>query len=94
MMMAYKLDLRKSVFNVFGKLNTYEISELFKDKPNSRAISYWVLKDCRDKKQIVHQKRRPPKLRVRTTKNLVLSAKNNVGNQQGDGRENLAFKKQ
>lgn len=79
--MAYKLDLRKSVANLFGELSTNEILRVFEDKPISRATIFRVLKDCRDGKQPQNKKKsgRPPKLSVRTTKSLLSSAKNKVG---------------
>lgn len=82
--MSYKLDLRKSVANLFGRLKTSEILEVFKDKPISRATIFRVLKDCRDGKQPENKPKcgRPPKLSVRTTTKLLESAKNAVGRSQ------------
>lgn len=79
--MAYKLDLRKSVSNCFGRLSTSEILRVFKDKPISRATIFSVLKDCREGKEPENKKKsgRPPKLSVRTKKSLLSSAKNKVG---------------
>ena len=60
--MAYKLDLRKPVANLSGRMNSRQILQLFKDKPISRATIFRVLKNFRDgKKQenkknlVVHQ---------------------------------------
>lgn len=79
--MAYKLDLRKSVSNLFGQLSSHEILKVFKDKPISRATIFQVLKDCREGKEQENKKKsgRPPKLSVRTAKSLVSSAKNKIG---------------
>lgn len=79
--MAYKLDLRKCVANLFGRLSTKEILEVFKDKPISRATIFRVLKDCREGKLPENKKRsgRPPKLSASATKSLITSAKNKVG---------------
>lgn len=79
--MSYKLDLRKSISNLFGRLSTNEILAVFKDKPISRATIFRVLKDCREGKVPENKKKsgRPPKLSVRTTKKLLSSAKNKVG---------------
>jgi transposase len=79
--MSYKLDLRKQVANLFGRLKTSEILNVFKDKPISRATIFRVLKDCRDGKEPENKKipGRSPKLSARTTKSLLSSAKNKVG---------------
>jgi transposase len=79
--MANKLDLRKSVSNLFGQLSTNEILRLFKDKPISRATIYRVIKDCREGKLPENKKKsgHQPKLSARTTKSLLTSAKNKVG---------------
>lgn len=54
---------------------------MFKDKPISRATIFRVLKECREGKQPENKKKtgRPPKLSASTTKKLVSSAKNKVG---------------
>lgn len=82
--MAYKLDLRKSVANLFGRLPTAQILEAFKDKPISKATIYRVLKDCREGKEQENKKKsgRIPKINVRTTRNLLKSAINKVGQSQ------------
>lgn len=79
--MSYKLDLRKAVANVFGSLSTNEILKIFKDKDISRATIYRVIKDCKEgKKQEIRPKSgRKKKLSVQTTKKLIQSAKNKVG---------------
>ena len=79
--MSYKLDLRKSVSNCFGGLSTKEILQVYKDKPISRRTIYRVIRDCREGKEPENKKKsgRPPKVSVRTTKNLLSSAKNKVG---------------
>ncbi|XP_031621019.1 uncharacterized protein LOC116339337 [Contarinia nasturtii] len=79
--MSYKLDLRKSVADCFGKLSTKEILAKFKDKPISRSSIFRVLKDCHEGKEQENKKKsgRPPKLSVRTTKSLLSSAKNKDG---------------
>lgn len=79
--MPYKLDLRKQVANLFGRLSTNEILNVFKDKPISSRTIFRVLSDCRDGKEPQNKKipGRPPKLSARTTKNLLSSAKNKVG---------------
>ena len=46
--MAYKLDLRKSVANHSGRMSLRQILQVFKDKPISRATIFRVLKDFRD----------------------------------------------
>lgn len=82
--MSYKLDLRKSVSNLFGRLNTKEILEVFKDKPISRATIFRVLKDCRDGKEPENKKKksRSKILSARTTQKLLQNAKNRVGQSQ------------
>ena len=79
--MAYKLDLRKSVSNLFGWLSTKEILEVFKDKCISRATIFRAIKDCREGKISENKKKsgRPPKLSARATKSLLTTAKNNIG---------------
>lgn len=79
--MSYKLDLRKQVANLFGRLKRSEILDVFKDKPISKAAIYRVLKDCRDAKEPENKKKsgRPPNLSAITTKKLLTSAKNKVG---------------
>lgn len=79
--MSYKLDLRKQVANLFGRLKTSEILNVFKDKPISRRTIFTVLKDCRDGKKQENKSipGRPPKLSARTTRKLLSSAKNKVG---------------
>ena len=74
--MAYKLDLRKSVANLSGRMSSRQILQVFKDKLISHASIFRVLKDCRDDKKQENKKKsgRPPKLKVRTTKSLLLSA--------------------
>ena len=60
--LAYKLDLRKSVANISGRMSSRQILQVFKDKPISRVTIFRVLRDCQDgKKQenkknpVVHQ---------------------------------------
>lgn len=79
--MSYKLDLRRSVANLFGRLGTREILEVFKEQPISRATIFNVLKDCREGKEQKNKKipGRPSKLSAQTTKKLLSSAKNKVG---------------
>lgn len=79
--MSYKLDLRKQVANLFGRLSSSEIVNVFNDKPISRSTIYNVSKDCHDGKEQENKKKsgRPPKLSAGTTKNLLSSAKNKVG---------------
>ncbi|XP_031634119.1 uncharacterized protein LOC116347595 [Contarinia nasturtii] len=79
--MSYKLDLRKSVANCFGQLSTNEILRVFKNKPISRRTIYRVLKDCQEGKEPENKKipGRPSKLTARTTKSLLSSAKNKIG---------------
>lgn len=79
--MSYKLNLRKSIANLYGKLSTSEILDVFKEKPISRATIFRVLKDCRDGKEqeIKVIPGRPPKLSAGTTKKLLTSAKNKIG---------------
>lgn len=79
--MAYKLDLRKSVAQLFGKLSTSEILRVFQDKPISRSTIFRVLKDCREGKDPENKQKsgRPSKLSARTTKNLLKCAKDKVG---------------
>lgn len=79
--MSYKLDLRKSVANMFGGLSSSEILEMFKDKPISRRTIFRVLKDCRDGKEPENKKQcgGPSKLGARTVISLLSSAKNKVG---------------
>lgn len=79
--MAYKLDLRKCIANLFGNLSTHEILQVFKDKPISRATIFRVLKDCREGKQPENKKRcnRPSKLSARARQSLLSSAKNKIG---------------
>lgn len=79
--MSYKLDLRAQVANLFGRLSTSEILSVFKDEPISKSTIYRVLKDCRDGKEPENKKKsgRPTKLSARTTKKLLSSAENKVG---------------
>ncbi|XP_031621012.1 uncharacterized protein LOC116339331 [Contarinia nasturtii] len=74
--MSYKLDLRKSVSNLFGQLSTNEILRMFKDKPISRRTIFRVLKDCHEDKEPENKKNL---VSVRTTKSLLSNAKNKVG---------------
>ena len=60
--MAYKLDLQKSVANLSGRMSSRQILQVFKDKPISGATIFRVLKDCRDsrtqenkKNLVIHQ---------------------------------------
>lgn len=55
--MSYKLDLRKSVANLFGRLTTTEILNLFEDKPILRRTIFRVLNDCRNGKEIRQQRK-------------------------------------
>lgn len=82
--MSCKLDLRKCVSNLFGRLSSKEIIEVFKDKPISRATIFRVLKDCRDGKFPETYKKRgdQTKISARTTQNLLESAKNKIGQSQ------------
>lgn len=65
--MSYKLDLRKSVPNLFGQLSSHEIFKVSKDRPILRATVFRVLKDWRGSKEQEDEKSaRPPKLRVIT----------------------------
>lgn len=79
--MPYKLDLRKSVANLFGKLSTKEILGRFRDKPISRTTIFRVLQDCGEGKEqgIKRISGRPTKLSRRDvwSKQLLASAKNN-----------------
>lgn len=68
--MSYKLDLRKSVAKLFGKHNTGQILNLFKDEPISRRIKEQSNKE---------KSGRPTKLNKATTTKLVSSAINKVG---------------
>ena len=54
--MAYKLDLRKSVANLSGRMSPRQILQVFKDKPISSATIFRVLKDCRDGKKQENKK--------------------------------------
>ena len=49
--MAYKLDLRKSVANLSGRMSSRQILQVFKDKPISRETIFRVLKDFQDSKK-------------------------------------------
>ena len=44
--MAYKLDLRKSLANFSVKMSSRQILQVFKDKPISPTTIFRVLKDC------------------------------------------------
>lgn len=79
--MSYRLDLRKSVANLFGRLSTNEILNVFIDKPISRRTIFRVLKDCREGKEQVNKEKsgRPTNLNRATTTKLLSSAKNKVG---------------
>lgn len=79
--MSYKLDLRISVANLFGRLSTSKIHDVFKDKPISRATINRVLKVCREGKDLENKKKpgRPAILSARTTKKLLSSATNKIG---------------
>lgn len=79
--MSYKLELRKSIANLFGKMNTNQILNIFKTKPISRATIFRVLKDCRESKKQVNKGKsgRPTILDRGTTARLLASAKNKVG---------------
>ena len=70
--MAYILDLRKSVANLYGRMSSRQILQVFKDKPISSTNIFRVSKDCRDGKKQENKKKsgRPPKLEVRRTKSL------------------------
>ena len=54
--MAYKLDLRKSVANLSGRMSSRQILQVFKDKPISRVTIFHVLKNCRDGKKQENKK--------------------------------------
>lgn len=79
--MAYKLDLRKTVASLCGQLSSREILQMFKDKPISRSTIFRVIKDCREGRVPCNKEKtgRPPKLSAKTTKNLLSSATNKVG---------------
>lgn len=76
--MSYRLDLRKSVANLFGRLSTSEILTVFKDKPISRRTIFRVLKDCREQQNKPKCGRKVSLDKATTTK-LLLSAKDKVG---------------
>lgn len=79
--MAYKLDIRKSVADLFGKISKKEILKVFASEPVSRATIYRALKDCESgiKPQNKPKSGRPQKLDIKTTRKLVTTAKDKVG---------------
>lgn len=81
--MSYKLDLRKSVANLVGKMSSNEIIKMFKDKPtcNNFKKKPTCIKDYREGKQPKNKTKpgRLPKLSAKATKNLLATGKNSVG---------------
>lgn len=79
--MAYKLNIRKSVADLFGKISKREILTVFKGENVSRATIYRAIKDCENgiKPENKPKSGRPPKLDKKTTKKLVAAAKDKVG---------------
>lgn len=79
--MSYKVDLRKTIFSLFGKLNTKQILNAFTNESVSRATVYRIIKDCHDGKEpkIKQKTGRPCSIDSKTTKKLVSNAVNKVG---------------
>ena len=79
--MAYKLNYRKTVVELFGQLSTKEVLAVFKDKPVSRATIYRAIKDCQEgiAPQNKPKSGRPFKVDTKTTKKMLSSARDRVG---------------
>lgn len=72
--MPYKLDLRESVANLFGRVKTGEILDVFETQPISRRTIFRDFEEPENKKIWS-----PTKLGIKTTKKLLSGAKNKVG---------------
>ena len=76
--MSKELDLRKAVVSLFGRLHIEFFFEVSKDEPILRRTISRVLQNCYDaiEPQEIDTRGRQPKLSVRTTINVLPSAKN------------------
>lgn len=79
--MSYRLDLRKTVESLSGRMTSGEIINALQDENISRATIFRVLKDCREGKKQENKKKsgRPSLLSATATKRLVESVNNKVG---------------